>query len=219
MIRLACPSGCAVKVQIPYRLRGEPVRCRNCTAWFRAPAAIEDGGYLEGELLARPGEGEPLWRPPPARSLPWRWLAAGTLLAAGVAVAVVAWGAGGQSTRKVAGKLECFVAREGGKRLRLPARHVRLEEPVTCEVSTAAPGKLAATVATRWKDVADGKRVAREGNPKRGEAGAAAPFRARLEPDADFVGCVDFVIEAKLADDAGKIVWQTKIAIAQDCPD
>src|SRR5262249_59318585 len=95
VIRLACPSGCAVKVQIPFRLRAEPVRCRNCTAWFRAPAAIEDGGYLEGELLARPGAGEPLWRPPPARSLPWRWLAAGTLLAAGVAVAGRAPGPGG----------------------------------------------------------------------------------------------------------------------------
>jgi len=88
VIRLACPTGCPVKIQIPFRLRAEPVRCRNCTAWFRAPLVIEDGTYVEGDLLAPPGE--PLERLPTVRPFAWRRLAVVALLVAVVAMGVAA---------------------------------------------------------------------------------------------------------------------------------
>jgi hypothetical protein len=62
MIRLRCPTGCSGTVPRPYALRTEPVRCANCTAWFRADARLEDGGLATGELVAAPGE------PPPRAS-------------------------------------------------------------------------------------------------------------------------------------------------------
>jgi hypothetical protein len=92
-----------VKVQIPFRLRAEPVRCRNCTAWFRAPRAIEDGGYTEGDLLARPGE--PLRCAAEARPFPWRWLAAGALLCGATALATQSAGAAGAAVLAAAGAM------------------------------------------------------------------------------------------------------------------
>ncbi len=90
-------------MQIPFRLRAEPVRCGNCTAWFRAPRMIEDGSYIEGELLAAPGE--PLARPALRRAFPWRWLAAGALLAGATALAAQSAGAAGAAVLAAAGAL------------------------------------------------------------------------------------------------------------------
>jgi hypothetical protein len=59
MITLSCPTGCANRVRQPFGLRGQPVRCPNCTAWYRAPERAEDGSLCVGDLVARPGEAPP----------------------------------------------------------------------------------------------------------------------------------------------------------------
>src|SRR5262249_20748466 len=97
VIRLACPTGCPRKIQIPFRLRAEPVRCRNCTAWLRAPLAIEDDTFVEGDLLAPPGV--PLAVPATRARVPWGRVAAAAALAALVAAPVLA--------AKPTAKLEC----------------------------------------------------------------------------------------------------------------
>ena len=53
-----CPTGCG-PTRRPYARRAEAVRCGNCTAWFAAAAAVEDGALVDGVLLARPGESLP----------------------------------------------------------------------------------------------------------------------------------------------------------------
>src|SRR6266568_3194072 len=54
-------------------------------------------------------------------------------------------------------------------------------------------------------------------------AGAARPepFAARLAPDQDFVGCIDFVIEAVLTAPGAeaKPAWSKKMQVKQYCPD
>ncbi len=93
MIVLACPTGCAIRVRQPFKLRGAAIRCANCTAWFAAPTRIEDGTFVEGDLLARPGESLPSPTTPITPPMPaWLWLALAVacLLAVGILVTLVA---------------------------------------------------------------------------------------------------------------------------------
>jgi hypothetical protein len=63
VVVVRCPTGCG-PTRRPYARRTEAVRCGNCTAWFAAAPAVEDGTLVDGVLLARPGE--PLPGPAPA---------------------------------------------------------------------------------------------------------------------------------------------------------
>ena len=76
---------------MPFARRAQPLRCGNCTAWFRAPTRMEDESYAVAELVARPGE--PLASP--RRAFPWRWLAAGAMWSGAAALATQSpWAAG-----------------------------------------------------------------------------------------------------------------------------
>lgn len=88
MVVVLCPTGCG-PVQRPYPLRTVAVRCRNCTAWFAAVAAAENGSVVDGVLHARPGERLPQ-APRPAPSLTRVVLACALALAAMVGLASAA---------------------------------------------------------------------------------------------------------------------------------
>ena len=76
---------------MPFGRRTHPLRCSNCTAWFRAPTRMEDDSYAVAELVAHPGE--PLASP--GRVFPWRWLAAGAMWSGAAALATQSpWAAG-----------------------------------------------------------------------------------------------------------------------------
>jgi hypothetical protein len=119
--------------------------------------------------------------------------------------------------------LACEVV-EKGKRTKLPIKRLRLEEPVECKLSVAGaarPEPFAARLVTTWTDHDGGKAVAKKSERLTGKVNGGAPWTATLAPDEDFVGCVDFVIEAVLtAPGAGaKPVWSKKIPVKQFCPD
>lgn len=112
------------------------------------------------------------------------------------------------------GKLECVLASEPKKKLPIKGRAVRLLDPVKCTISTSAAEPHKASVQTRWED--EGKKT----GPKHdGEVKAGHPLEIALEVDKDFTDCVDFVIDAALLDEAGKIVWKGKISQRQQCDD
>ena len=110
--------------------------------------------------------------------------------------------------------LSCEVV--DGQRTRLPAKRIRLEEPVECKVSVAGAARLVTT----WTDYEGSKPVKKKSDRLTGKVNGGAPWTATLAPDQDFVGCLDFVIEAVLttAGDA-KPAWSKKMAIKQFCPD
>jgi hypothetical protein len=54
-----------------------------------------------------------------------------------------------------------------------------------------------------------------------GKVNGGAPWTATLAPDQDFIGCLDFVIEAVLTAPGGdaKPAWSKKMKVKQFCPD
>ena len=119
--------------------------------------------------------------------------------------------------------LACEMIDEG-QRTKLPAKRIRLEAPVECKVSVAGaagPEPYAARLVTTWTDYNGTKAVPKKSARLTGKVNGGAPWTATLKPDEDFVGCIDFVIEAVLtAPGAGaKPAWSKKMTIKQFCPD
>jgi hypothetical protein len=120
--------------------------------------------------------------------------------------------------------LSCEVV-EQGQRTKLPAKRVRLDYPVECKLSVAGaarPEPFAARLVTTWTDYDDrSKPVPKKSERLTGKVNGGAPWTATLAPDQDFVGCLDFVIEATLTAPGGgaKPAWSKKMKIKQFCPD
>ena len=120
--------------------------------------------------------------------------------------------------------LTCELVDEG-RRTKLPVKRVRLEAPVECKLSVAGaaqPQPFAARLVTRWTDYdGAGKAVPKKSERLAGQVNGGAPWTATLAPDQDFVGCIDFVIEAVLIAPGAdaKPAWSKKLKINQFCPD
>ena len=111
-----------------------------------------------------------------------------------------------------------------GKRTRLPIKHLRLEDPVECKLSVAGaarPEPFAARIVTTWTDDQGAKKVPKKSDHLTGTVNGGAPWTATLAPDKDFIGCIDFVIEAVLTAPGAdtKPAWSKKMKINQFCPD
>ena len=111
-----------------------------------------------------------------------------------------------------------------GRRTKLPAKRIRLEAPVECKLSVAGaarPEPFAARLVTSWTDYDGAKAVPKKSERFTGKVNGGAPWTATLAPDKDFVGCIDFVIEAVLTAPGAdaKPAWSKKIKVKQYCPD
>jgi hypothetical protein len=119
--------------------------------------------------------------------------------------------------------LACEVV-EQGQRTKLPAKRIRLEDPVECKISIAGaarPEPFAARIVTTWTDYDGPKAVPKKSERLTGKVNGGAPWTATLAPDQDFVGCLDFVIEAVLTAPRAdtKPAWSKKMKVKQFCPD
>jgi hypothetical protein len=119
--------------------------------------------------------------------------------------------------------LTCELVDEG-RRTKLPAKRVRLEAPVECKLSVAGaalPEPFAARLVTTWTDYDGAKAVPKKSERLTGKVNGGAPWTATLAPDQDFVGCIDFVIEAVLIAPGAdaKPAWSKKMNVKQFCPD
>jgi hypothetical protein len=119
--------------------------------------------------------------------------------------------------------LSCEVVDEG-QRTKLPAKGLRIEAPIECKVSVAGaarPEPYAARIVTTWIDYDGPKKTPKKSEPHTGTVNGGAPWTATLASDKDFVGCLDFVIEAVLTAPgaAAKPAWSKKMPIKQNCPD
>ena len=119
--------------------------------------------------------------------------------------------------------LTCELVDEG-RRTKLPAKRIRLEAPVECKLSIAGaarPEPFAARLVTTWTDYDGAKAVPKKSDRLTGTVNGGAPWTATLAPDQDFVGCIDFVIEAALTAPGAdaKPAWSKKLKINQFCPD
>jgi hypothetical protein len=113
---------------------------------------------------------------------------------------------------------------DAGRRTKLPAKRVRLEAPVECKLSVAGaalPEPFAARLVTTWTDYDGAKAVPKKSERLTGKVNGGAPWTATLAPDQDFVGCIDFVIEAVLTAPGAdaKPAWSKKMNVKQYCPD
>ena len=144
------------------------------------------------------------------------------MMAALVALAIPGSAFAADSNPKA--NLTCELVDEG-RRTKLPAKRVRLEAPVECKLSVigaARPSSFAARLVTTWTDYdSSGKRVPRKSERLTAQVNGGAPWTATLAPDQDFVGCIDFVIEAVLIAPGAdaKPAWSKKMKINQYCPD
>ena len=119
--------------------------------------------------------------------------------------------------------LTCELVDEG-RRTKLPAKRVRLEAPVECKLSVAGaarPEPFTARLITTWTDYDGAKAVPKKSERLTGKVNGGAPWTATLAPDQDFVGCIDFVIEAVLTAPGAdaKPAWSKKLKVKQYCPD
>ena len=119
--------------------------------------------------------------------------------------------------------LTCEIVEKGG-RTKLPAKNIRIDYPVECKLSVAGaarPEPFAARLVTTWNDYDGPKAVPRKSAGHTGKVNGGAPWTATLAPDQDFVGCLDFVIEAVLTAPGAdtKPAWSKKMKINQFCPD
>jgi len=120
------------------------------------------------------------------------------LIAALVALATPGLAFAAESSPKAT--LTCEIVDEG-RRTKLPVKRVRIEAPVECKLSVAGaarPEPFAARLVTTWTDYDGPKAVPRKSARHTGKVNGGAPWTATLAPDQDFVGCLDFVIEAVL---------------------
>ena len=121
--------------------------------------------------------------------------------------------------------LSCEVVEKGG-RTKLPVKGgIRIdEEHVECKVSVAGaarPEPFAARIVTTWTEYTDArKKVPKKSDHLTGQVNGGAPWIATLAADKDFVGCLDFVVEAVLTAPGGaKPAWSKKMHVKAFCPD
>lgn len=136
-----------------------------------------------------------------------------TVLVAVVAVVLVRPGSA-PAHGKHKGKLACALASDPKEKLPIKGRGVRLTDPIKCTISTSAAEPHKVSLQTRWTD--EGKKTGPEHG---GEVTADKPLEVVLELDKDFTDCVDFVVEARLLDEGGKIMWKGNIKQKQECLD
>jgi len=143
------------------------------------------------------------------------------MIAALVALATPGLALAAESNPKAS--LTCELVDEG-RRTKLPARRIRLDYPVECKLSVAGaarPEPFAARIVTTWTDDQGAKKVPKKSDRLTGTVNGGAPWTATLAPDKDFIGCIDFVIEAVLTAPGAdtKPAWSKKMKINQFCPD
>ena len=143
------------------------------------------------------------------------------MIAALVALATPGLAFAAESNPKAS--LTCELVDEG-RRTKLPARRIRLDYPVECKLSIAGaarPEPFAARIVTTWTDDQGAKKVPKKSDRLTGTVNGGAPWTATLAPDKDFIGCIDFVIEAVLTAPGAdtKPAWSKKMKINQFCPD
>jgi hypothetical protein len=143
------------------------------------------------------------------------------MIAALVALATPGFAFAAESGPKAT--LTCEIVDEG-RRTKLPVKRVRIESPVECKLSVAGaarPEPFAARLVTTWTDYEGAKRVPKKSARLTGKVNGGEPWTATLAPDQDFVGCIDFVIEAMLTAPGAdaKPAWSKKMKINQFCPD
>ena len=143
------------------------------------------------------------------------------MIAALVALATPGLAFAAESNPKAS--LTCELVDEG-RRTKLPARRIRLDYPVECKLpvaSAARPEPFAARIVTTWTDDQGAKKVPKKSDRLTGTVNGGAPWTATLAPDKDFIGCIDFVIEAVLTAPGAdtKPAWSKKMKINQFCPD
>jgi hypothetical protein len=143
------------------------------------------------------------------------------MIAALVALATPGLAFAAESNPKAS--LTCELVDEG-RRTKLPARRIRLDYPVECKLSVAGaarPEPFAARIVTTWTDDQGAKKVPKKSDRLTGTVNGGAPWTATLAPDKDFIGCIDFVIEAVLTAPGAdtKPAWSKKMKINQFCPD
>jgi len=119
--------------------------------------------------------------------------------------------------------LSCEAVEEG-QRTKLPAKRIRLEYPVECKVSVlgaARPEPYSVRLVTSWTDYDGPKAAPKKSERLTGKVNGGAPWTATLAPDQDFIGCLDFVIEAVLTAPGAdaKPAWSKKMKVKQFCPD
>jgi hypothetical protein len=122
---------------------------------------------------------------------------------------------------KPRGKLECTTTFGDGSKAKVPSKHLRLDQPVQCRLTASASDPtFVAQVQTRWTDYDDkGKKQKKVGQEHSGGVAADKPVEVTLVEEKDFVGCVDFTIDARIVDDKGKASWKKSVKVKQFCPD
>ena len=127
------------------------------------------------------------------------------------------------------GKLACKATLGDGTVVELPQKSKpRLEQPVTCVLSIAAPQPetYRGVIQTAYALGAGKQRVNKDGAPRAGQVETTPADKATLtetlqaEGDVpDFETCVRFDILARLEDGFGRAAWNSKLAVQQYCPD
>lgn len=129
------------------------------------------------------------------------------------------------------GKLACSATLGDGTKVDLPhTSKPRLEQPVTCALSIAAPhGEMFNGVLQTGYALGAGKqRVKKDGAPRSGlvemtpVASDKKTLTATFHPEGDapdFESCLDFGVEARLEDNFGRAAWTGRLAVKQYCPD
>ena len=80
--------------------------------------------------------------------------------------------------------LTCEIVEKGG-RTKLPAKRIRIEEPVECKLSVAGaarPEPFAARLVTTWTDYDGPKAVPKKSERHTGKVNGGAPWTATLAP-------------------------------------
>jgi hypothetical protein len=116
-------------------------------------------------------------------------------------------------------KLACtYDGGDGKRRDALKGKH-RIETPVTCAVSKLPVDAGLASVLTTFEQVDDdGKASLAEGRPLEYTVEGGA-FSFTLEPDRDFVSCVDATIALRVADARLLPLVSKTLTLKQYCPD
>jgi hypothetical protein len=135
-----------------------------------------------------------------------------------------------RSKKKPKASLTCAVTYADGSREVLDGSDkLRIDGvPVTCMlVVTELDDTIGweGKVWTRFRtiDADTEKPVDVDGPEQTGEvyyrADAFAALLATFNPDTDYLGCQDFVINAALADPHGGTVWKGQLKVEQECPE
>lgn len=113
---------------------------------------------------------------------------------------------------KVKVSLKCTTKYGDGKPATLPAKKIRIEQPVTCVVGGGAgTAGLKAVIRTTESKKPKGSASGALGND--------GNWTATLEEGKDFTGCMDFAIDAEVQGPDGKVLGKGSLKVGQYCPD